>query len=189
LQLCHRLDKETSGVMVLSKNEEAYKKMARKFEAREVKKIYHAVVAGNYEVKEKVISIPITITNKGIAKIDKREGKQAETIFTTRKKFRHFSLIECLPVTGRLHQIRIHLASQNFPIVADELYGGKIPMLYEFKKKFKPTDDSGQNGMIKRVALHAFSIEFELFEKKYGVEAPYPKDLKVFLKLLEKYDN
>jgi len=189
LQLCHRLDKETSGIMVLAKNPETYRDIAMLFESRNVKKKYHTVVDGQVNFNHKSISLPISVTKKNSAKIDLNAGKKSETIFNTIKQFKNFSLIECMPVTGRLHQIRVHLASQNFPVVADELYGGKIPKLSHLKRKFKSTETSDKNGMINRVALHAFSIEFNLAEKKYSAEAPYPKDFQVFLKILEKYDS
>ena len=189
LQLCHRLDKETSGIMVLAKNPEAYREMAMKFEARKVKKKYHAIVDGVLNITDKVISLPLSITKKGTAKVDMNEGKSAETFFTTLRMFNHFTLLECSPTTGRLHQIRIHLASQNFSIVSDETYGGKFPMLSHLKRNFRTSKFENEHPMMKRVALHSHSLTFEIGEKKYDVIAPYPKDMEVFLKQLEKFDS
>ena len=189
LQLCHRLDKETSGVLVIAKNEMVYREMSMCFEARKVEKVYHAVVNGVLNVSEQQIVLPLGQTAKGIAKIDMKEGKPSTTIVTTLHNFRHYSLLCCKPVTGRLHQIRIHLASQNFPLVADVTYGSKMPFLSSIKPKFKEGKWSNEEPMMKRVALHAYSIQFNLFEKEYQVVAPYPKDFAVLLKLLEKFDS
>lgn len=188
-QLCHRLDKETSGVLVIAKNPETYREMAMKFEAREVEKTYHAIVGGVLQMDNKSIELPLSITRNGLAKIDMREGKKSHTIISTLRTFQHFTLLACKPVTGRLHQIRIHLSSQNFPIVADEQYGGKIPKLSYLKSKFKVGKFENEQGMIKRVALHAFSLQFVFKDQSFYVEAPYPKDMEVLIKQLEKYDN
>jgi 23S rRNA pseudouridine955/2504/2580 synthase len=189
LQLCHRLDKETSGMLVISKNEAVYREMAMLFEKREVKKEYHAIVNGTLQVVEQKIVLPLGQTAKGIAKVDMRDGKPSETIVTTLKNYRHYSLLSCSPITGRLHQIRIHLASQNFPLVADTTYGGKMPFLSKMKTKFKEGKWENEEPMMKRVALHSSSISFHLFEKDYHITAPYPKDFAVMIKQLEKYDS
>lgn len=187
-QLCHRLDKETSGIMVIAKNPEAYREMAMKFEAREIDKAYHAIVSGNLQVKEKRIDLPLSITRNALAKVDMKEGKKAQTIFTTLESFKHYTLLECKPITGRLHQIRIHIASQNFPIAADEQYGGKPPFLSQLKAKFKTGKDENEQPIIKRFALHARSLSFVFREKEFAVTADYPKDFEVLLKQLYKFD-
>lgn len=189
LQLCHRLDKETSGILVIAKNEVVYREMAIAFEKRLVKKIYHAVAQGSLNVNDLSIKLPLGQTAKGIAKIDLKEGKPSETIVNTLKNFRHHTLVQSEPVTGRLHQIRIHMASQNFPLVADATYGGKMPYLSQFKNKFKESKWENADPMMKRVALHAYQIQFTVFDKAYNVTAPYPKDFAILLKLLEKYDS
>lgn len=189
LQLCHRLDKETSGVLVIAKNEMVYREMSMCFEHRQVEKVYHTVVNGVLNVVEQKIVLPLGQTSKGIAKIDMHGGKPSTTIVSTLKNYRHYSLLACKPVTGRLHQIRIHLASQNFPLAGDITYGGKMPFLSHIKPKFKEGKWSNEEPMMKRVALHAYSIHFTLFEKQYDIVAPYPKDFAVFLKLLDKFDS
>jgi 23S rRNA pseudouridine955/2504/2580 synthase len=188
-QLCHRLDKETSGIMVIAKDPETYRTMAMKFEAREIEKCYHALVGGILQVDHKSIVLPLSVTKKGLAKIDMKEGKPAETIITTVKTWQHYSLLECKPVSGRLHQIRIHLSSQNFPIVADTQYGGKIPLLSKMKRNFKFSKLEEEQGLIKRVALHAYKLSFDIEGKVYDVVAPYPKDMDVLVKLFDKHDS
>jgi len=187
--LCHRIDKETSGVLILAKNEQAYRETALKFESREISKTYHAVVEGQLNTLNKLIDIPLAVTKNGKAKIDYKSGKNSQTIFSTLKIFTDFTLLECKPVTGRLHQIRIHIASQNFPITGDVEYGGHIPMLSSMKKKFNSSKNEEEKGMIQRVALHAYSVSYSAFEKVYEIVAPYPDDFKVLLKNLEKYNS
>lgn len=187
-QLCHRLDKETSGILVIAKNPESYRTMAMAFEARKVEKIYHALVGGILQVEEKSIMLPLSVTRNGVAKIDMKEGKPSETVITTLKTWQHYTLLACKPVTGRLHQIRIHLASQNFPIVSDTQYGGKVPMLSRMKKNFKVGKFEQEQGLMKRVALHARTLKFEFNDKQMEVSAPYPKDMEVLMKLFDKHD-
>lgn len=187
-QLCHRLDKETSGVLLIARHNEAYKAMAAMFEDRQVHKTYHAMVQGFLEVSRKSIILPLSVTAKGLARVDMKEGKKAETVISTLRHFDHYTLIECNPVSGRLHQIRIHLSSQNFPIVADEAYGGAMPFLSRIKKGFKTGKWENEQPMMQRVALHAYNLRFEAFGKTYDVTAPYPKDFDVLIRLLEKHD-
>lgn len=188
-QVCHRLDKETSGALLIAKNPEAYRHAAMQFEARKVKKVYHAIVGVPRTFQKLEVDLPIKQTSTGTVKIDKQDGKAARSVFTTLELFKHYALVECEILTGRMHQIRIHLASQNASIAGDTTYKGKLPMLSEIKRKFKSSDDV-EKPMILRVALHAYSLCFEgLDGMAIEVVAPYPKDFDVFLKLLHRYDS
>ena len=148
--LCHRLDRETSGALVIAMHPEAYRHMSMQFENRQVEKIYHAVVEGQTHFDDLLVDLPINSEHPGRVRID-RNGKPSATFFKTIENFRHFSLVECQPVTGRMHQIRVHLESQNTHMVADELYGGKVWMLSDIKRKHKGEDSP----LIRRFALHA----------------------------------
>jgi 23S rRNA pseudouridine955/2504/2580 synthase len=188
-QVCHRLDKETSGALLIAKNPEAYRHAAMHFEARLVKKIYHAVVGSSRKFENLRVELPVKKTSTGTVRIDKKDGKPALSIFNSLILFRHYTLVECEIYTGRMHQIRIHLASQNASIAGDEVYNGNMPLLSGIKRRFKTSDDE-ERPMIQRVALHALSLSFRgLDGVLVSVEAPYPKDFEVFLKLLEKYDG
>ncbi|TFV93313.1 RNA pseudouridine synthase [Algoriphagus kandeliae] len=185
-QLCHRLDKETSGCLVIAKNPEAYRHLAIQFENRKVSKIYHAVVEGIKEYEHLLVDRNLVASAKGVAKVNK-EGKPAQTVFNTLKTYRAHSLIECKPITGRLHQIRVHLAYLKSPICGDELYGGKPLYLSSLKRRFNLKKDTEELPIMQRVSLHAFSIGFEgLDGKEIFVQAPYPKDFQVLIHQLEK---
>ena len=185
-QLCHRLDKETSGVLAIAKHPEAYRHLAMEFEHRQVGKRYHAVVDGLQDLDGMVVNLPILATNVGIVKIDRAEGKHAETIFFTLKVFKKHTLVECMPITGRMHQIRIHLSCLHAPIVCDTQYGGKEIFLSDLKRKFNLKKDTEELPLIKRVALHSYSLTFnDLKGVQRIIEAPYPKDFHVLVKKLE----
>jgi 23S rRNA pseudouridine955/2504/2580 synthase len=188
-QLCHRIDKETSGILLIAKHPAAYRQAAMLFEARKILKVYHAIVQGVLQVANQEIILPLAQARNGLAKVDKVEGKFALTVINTLQIFRQHTLVACMPITGRLHQIRIHLASQNFPLMADESYGGKKTFLSNLKKGYKTSKWEVEKPMINRVALHASRLCFEADGKTYDVIAPYPKDFEVLLLLLQKHDN
>ncbi len=186
-QMCHRLDKDTSGALLIAKHPEAYKHAAAQFEKRKVDKIYHAVVEGSHELKNKIVNASLITTGKGKVVVNNRQGKESETSFTSVGVYNRYSLIECKPVTGRMHQIRVHLAELNAPIVGDEFYGGKLFYLSSIKKKYNLKKDSVENPLIQRFALHAFKLSLKGIKgEQYNFEAPYPKDFRVLVEQLEK---
>lgn len=187
VQVGHRLDKETSGVLAIAKNPEAYRSLSIQFEKRQVIKIYHAVVGGIHIFDNQRVTLPILPLTNGAVKIDRQKGKEAETIFNTIRFFQKHTLVECKPITGRMHQIRIHLSTLKAPIVCDPQYGGDYVYLSSVKKKFNLKKDTEELPLIQRVALHAYSLTFSLMdEKTITVEAPYPKDFDVLVKQLDK---
>ncbi|WP_304235634.1 RluA family pseudouridine synthase [Jiulongibacter sediminis] len=191
IQLCHRLDKETSGALVLAKNSEAYRNMAIQFEDRQVKKEYHAVVNGVHDLDSISVFLPISVLKDGTAvRIDKTAGKLAETIFFTEKSFQKHTLVRCYPITGRMHQIRVHLQCLNAPIVCDPTYGGDFIYLSQIKRKFNLKMDTEELPLIKRVALHAHKIAFrDLTGNVAEFTAPYPKDFEALVKQLNKHSS
>lgn len=183
-QVGHRLDKDTSGILAVALNPEAYRNISMQLEHREASKVYHAVAEGNHNFKDEKVDAPILKQADGKVKIS-REGKMAETWFTSLEHFKGYTFVECRPVTGRMHQIRIHLASLKAPIAGDEQYGGHPVLLSALKRNYNLKRDTIEEPLIKRMALHAFSLEFSgLDGKMLKGEAPYPKDFRVLLKQL-----
>lgn len=185
LILCHRLDKETSGCLLLAKSEEAYRHASIQFEKRKVKKVYHAVVEGLHEWKNNIVEAPLLIQSNKV--VISNMGKESKTIFNSLQLFKQHSLIQCEPVTGRMHQIRVHLASLQAPIVGDHLYGGKDLLLSQLKRNFKLGKHKEEQPLIKRFALHAQCLSLNTIRGALNVEAPYPKDMRVLLKQLKQY--
>ncbi len=189
-QICHRLDKETSGAIIIAKNPEAYRFVSMQFEHREVSKIYHAIINGSHQFDDLLVDLPIlNLGNKNVA-ISKQDGKAAQTYFKSLVFFKHYTLVECKPITGRMHQIRIHLASQRAAIAGDEMYGGQPVMLSDIKRGYKLGKGQEELPIMKRFALHAKEVSFKINpETEISVHAPYPKDFATLLKLLEKFDQ
>ncbi|UBM60091.1 RluA family pseudouridine synthase [Marinilongibacter aquaticus] len=189
IQLCHRLDKETSGILLLAKNSEAYRNAAMQFENREIKKEYHAVVNGVHQLEGVSVFLPIATLKDGTAvRIDKMRGKLAETVFVTAKAYHAHTLVRCYPITGRMHQIRVHLQCIEAPIVCDPTYGGESIYLSQLKRKFNLKKNTEELPLIKRVALHAHKLEFQNLDgNNVCFEAPYPKDFEVLVKQLDKF--
>lgn len=177
IEIVHRLDKETSGVMLLAKNKKTHEALKKQFQDREIKKIYNAIVIGNVKHDHGFINKPI-----GRSPVDFRrwlagrgargELRDAITEYKVLKRFLDkkikFTYLEVKPKTGRTHQIRVHMKYLNHPVVGDTLYNPKGP---------------SPKG-IKRMALHAVSIEFkDLKGKTIKVESPLPLEFKKVLKL------
>lgn len=163
--IVHRLDRETSGVLVLAKNQKAFDFLKKRFQSHDIKKVYVAIVWGRVEPETGVINKPIglkpgTVKRTVFTKTAKMV-KDAVTEYSVRKYYDDFTLIEARPVTGRTHQIRVHLASIGHPVAGDKLYG---------KKDIPPN--------ISRQLLHAESIELTLpsgRRVKISAEAEFPR--------------
>jgi RluA family pseudouridine synthase len=163
LWVVHRLDRDTSGVMVFSRSSHAHRILNTQFEQRQVSKVYHAIVTGYPEWTEYTMRQPLLADGDRRHRtiVDFRHGKSAETSFRVLEQFRGFTLLEAVPHTGRTHQIRAHLAALGFPIVADVLYGGSL-----------------EAGLIKRMALHAkeLALDHPSSGERLVFEGPYPED-------------
>jgi RluA family pseudouridine synthase len=189
--IVHRLDKETSGVLVLARNAAAHRDLNTQFEKRQISKTYHALAAGNPEWEEK--SVKLALQPDGDRKhrtvIDARFGKNSITHLRVVKRFRAYTLIEAVPETGRTHQIRAHLAGEGFPIAGDALYGDGEGV---FLSRVKPDYRQGkipEKAILDRLALHARSLVFThpISGEEIYFEAPYPRDFEKTLRQLRKY--
>jgi 23S rRNA pseudouridine955/2504/2580 synthase len=190
IMLCHRLDKETSGAIIAAKNEDIYRDFSIMFQERKIHKEYHALVEGIKKFEHHLIDFPLTKKGTFKAVVDKRDGKRAETIVDSIEFFRHYTLVKAEPISGRFHQIRVHLASVGCPLVGDSLYGGKPFLLSQVKRNYKENRGEEETPLMGRAALHAYALRFEYPEgKQFEVIAPYPKDFETTLKMLRKFDE
>lgn len=122
--IVHRLDRATSGIIICAKNQEALSFLQKQFSLRKVKKTYIAIVPGHLKLKEAVIDMPIERNPKAPATFRVGpNGKEASTHYKVIQETKKYSLIEMKPLTGRTHQLRVHLAEQGHPIIGDPLYG------------------------------------------------------------------
>ena len=184
IQAAHRLDRDTSGALAFAKHPDAYRHLAMQFENREVSKQYHAVVWGTPQLDKELVARNIENTSRGKARLAYK-GKEAETVFTTLETYARHALLLAEPITGRMHQIRLHLMYLQTPIVGDVTYGGEDFYLSSLKKKFNLKEGEAEQPFIKRFALHAQRLQFAgLDGAEIAVEAPYPKDFRVLLDVL-----
>jgi 23S rRNA pseudouridine1911/1915/1917 synthase len=186
----HRLDKDTSGIILFAKNETTHKTLSKLFESRLVEKFYIGIVMGTLYQKEGTINAPIAehAFKAGFMTIHKR-GKESVTDYKVLEEFKYFSLVQFQIHTGRTHQIRIHMKHIETPIVCDEFYGSTSPILLSsFKKKFKLSKtDEEERPLLNRLALHSWKISFTLNKEHFSFEAPLQKDMQVTLQQLRKW--
>jgi len=188
--LCHRLDKYTSGVLLIAKSEDVYRFITLKFQKREIHKTYLTVVEGRQDFKDKIVDFKIFNNGNGKVRLDNALGKPSTTILNTKEQFRHFTLLECQPITGRMHQIRLHLLSIGLPVLGDKVYLGKDLFLSAIKRGYKPPMEEDERPINSGFLLHASSISLVLpndsIEKRF--EAPLNPGFEVVLKQLRKWD-
>jgi 23S rRNA pseudouridine1911/1915/1917 synthase len=186
----HRIDKDTSGLILFAKNEQTHKYLSQLFENRGIEKYYQGLVHGKPIPPAGSILEPLSEhpAKNGTMMVHKK-GKPSHTDYTTIKELGKFSLLEFHIHTGRTHQIRVHCKHMGHPIVCDPLYGdGKPVLLSSFKKKFKLSKDEEQEKpILARLALHASKLSFT-DEKGNAItlEAPLHKDMRVLITQLEK---
>lgn len=171
--IVHRLDRDTSGLIVVALNKEAFNALKDNFKNRRVEKNYLALAMGIFKEKEGIIEKAIAKSSSYRKQVIARSNtktiiRPAETHFKVSKEFGELSLVDVRPKTGRTHQIRIHLASIGHPIVGDLVYGGDMQKNIQNK--------------VKRQLLHAHKVSFVLFDKQYEFTAPLPEDFEVFLR-------
>lgn len=190
LWVVHRIDKDTSGVLVFARNAEAHRVMNGAFGTHAVSKSYRALVRGVPDEDEWSCDLALRPDADRLHRtlVDARRGKEASTSFRVLERYRDYALVEALPEGGRTHQIRVHLAATGWPIVADPLYGdGKPLLLSAIKRKWKG-DPFDEKPLIARTALHALRVEFAHPEGGAAMrfEAPFPRDLRAAITQLGK---
>jgi len=187
----HRLDRETSGVIVFGLTADAHREMSRVFENRGVQKTYLALVLGEVKAEQGTIDHAIreNKSRPGTAEIH-QSGKASLTEFSVIERFRGHSLVEAKPHTGRLHQIRIHLARIGHPLAIDEKYGGgRAIYLSTIKRGYRPKPDQDERPLMSRLTLHASGITFPhpTTGAMMSINAPLPKDFRSVLNHLRKW--
>ncbi len=170
--IVHRLDKDTSGVLLIARNERAHRICARQFGTRKVRKIYIAAVEGVFQLDNDIVALPIgrhPHTRKKQA-VRHEGGKEAVTAFHILRRFRTASLVRVQPKTGRTHQIRVHCASMGHPVIGDYVYGARIKQI-----------------PISRHALHAAELRIRHPDngRDMTFTAPLPDDMVALLRFLE----
>lgn len=186
----HRLDRDTSGVIVFAKNEEAHKFLSQQFENRETEKIYTGLVLGSPAQKKGVIQEPLAEhpSKKGLMCIH-RKGKESITDYTVLDSFGMYSWVQFRILTGRTHQIRVHMKYLGHPIACDDLYGdGKPVFLSGIKYRFKLSrDQEEEKPILSRLGLHSTRLSLaDPSGRILSFEAPLPKDLRATLQQLQK---
>jgi 23S rRNA pseudouridine1911/1915/1917 synthase len=187
----HRLDRDTSGIIIFAKNEKTHRHLSKQFEERQTEKIYTGLVIGSPANKKGSINAPIAehSVKRGMMIIHQR-GKEALTDYEVLQDFGIYSWVQFRIHTGRTHQIRVHMKDIGHPIVCDELYGdGKPVLLSSIKSKFKLSKkEEEERPILNRLALHAWKLKFtDTKGKIFELEAPIPKDIKATLQQLEKW--
>lgn len=187
----HRLDRDTSGIILFARTEAAHKYYSQLFESRDVRKFYLGLVNGQLipakgSVDQPIMEHPVT---KGSYVVN-RKGKASLTDYEVLEEFGLYSLVQLQIHTGRTHQIRVHMKHLGHPIVVDELYGNARPVLLSaIKKKFKlGKHTEEEKPLLNRLALHAFRLEFrDQAGQQHTLEAPLPKDISAVVNQLRKH--
>jgi 23S rRNA pseudouridine1911/1915/1917 synthase len=187
--IVHRLDRDTSGVIVVAKTDRAHLVLAGQFQERVVEKEYFAIVAGNPNHDRDLIDQPIGIHPYQRDKMAIRAGhsttRHARTFYEVERRFVGFATVRVLPHTGRTHQIRLHLAHVGCPILCDKLYGGRSQITVG---EVRDGREDGQV-LLDRQALHArrLKVRHPITDEPLEFLAPLPEDLKRVLAELEQY--
>ncbi|MFO1501513.1 MAG: RluA family pseudouridine synthase [Verrucomicrobiota bacterium] len=187
----HRLDFETSGIILLAKNKPALVALANLFGSEKPLKKYIALVHGEpatdaFVISKKLGPHPVKI---GLVRIDEKRGKKAATELKVLERYGRYTLLECQPLTGRTHQIRVHLQSVRLPIAGDALYGGKPLLLSRLKPDYRPKRDVPEKPLLARVGLHAAGLilPHPVTAAPVEIVSPWPNDLAVAVKYLRRY--
>jgi 23S rRNA pseudouridine1911/1915/1917 synthase len=185
--IVHRLDRNTTGCLAVAKSDTAHWKLSRQFAERTTKKTYIAIIHGTPDLDADCIDQPLgvhpTVREKYAVRHD--NGKEAITFYEVLERFKGFSLLKVNIKTGRTHQIRVHLSYTKHPIVADDMYGGKIVYPWQIENR----DSAAEQPLMARCALHAWKLELNhpKTDKRMTFEAPLPDDMQNLLDNLRKY--
>jgi len=187
--IVHRLDKNTTGVILIAKTDEAHWRLSLQFERRTIQKTYLAVVEGEMQLDGDVIDAPIgvhpVVREKFAAMVRENKidvAKTAVTSYEVAERFRGYTLVRLFPKTGRTHQLRVHMSHIRHPIVGDIMYGGNLVSEQTL------TGSGDATPLLRHQALHAWRIEFRhpITEREMNIEAPFHGPFKQLVQLLRK---
>lgn len=185
----HRLDRDTSGLMVFAWNRSALAALLRQFRARTIVKTYQAIVEGVLSSDDLAIDTPVIPdrSRPGRSRTGRSGGPHALSRFRVLERFQRHTHIECIIETGRHHQIRVHARSIGHPLAGDRDYGGSPILLSHLKRGFKPPSE-GERPLLARQALHSSGLRFIHPRSGVMVEiiSPLPRDMQAALKQLRK---
>lgn len=193
LRIVHRLDRNTSGCMILAKGAEAARHFDLEFRERRVRKTYVALVAGAPSWDERSVDAWLGPDRRRpgmvVASAEARTGfREAHTEVIVRERYGRHSLLELHPTTGRSHQIRVHLQSIGHAIVGDQAYGGERLLLSRLKAAYKKRTGVEERPLLERMFLHAERVAFsDVDGTEVVADAPMPEDLAVALRHVEKH--
>lgn len=192
LRLVHRLDKQTSGVMMITRNIETQRIISGLFAKQLVSKVYLALVDGYVPADKGRVKMPIgTSKEQGKMRIDPRKGKPAETYWQRLADFGNLSLLAVRPITGRTHQIRVHLTSRGMPLAIDPLYASPKPiMLSDHKRGYRSPKGGQEAPLVERMTLHAYQLDLpdEAMLKQRHFAAALDKKFAATIKMLAKHN-
>lgn len=190
--IVHRLDRDTTGVIVIAKNNQIHDRLSAQFERREVRKEYRAIVRGSVECDggriETHLKVHPRVREKMIVCEPGGKSRPAVTHYEVLERFRGFSWLRLVPYTGRTHQLRVHLRHIGHPIVADRLYGGHAALALQ-ELAADATNDGGEGTLMARQALHAVRLELRhpLTQQMVAWDAPLPDDMRRTLEALREH--
>ena len=187
--IVHRLDKDTTGVLLAAKTDQAHRNLGLQFERRRIEKEYVAVVSGQVAFDRDVIDRPLGRHATDRTRMAIREGgRESESFYEVIERFAHFTYLRIAPKTGRTHQIRVHLTSLGHPVAADREYRGPVPTWGSLGIDPEEPGTDPDAPVINRQALHALRIRFfyPLTDRRVEFSAPLPDDFERLLRALRR---